>query len=212
EEPYLRLAAAGGALCSLIHWFDREKWNVTQYPYLAFRIRRIMPKPGVEARVELGLELASGRILTLNLTHPVENDTQMALPQPIAWRSNVWEPVIVDLRQVLPAKSVGPAEAERIIRALRITQKAAPADYELHIQSIFVFAPWRAEDQVEVIAFDASGIGGISWEGDVVSTQKSLAPAAPAVGEKGTGWLRMRVRDKAGNHSFPLHVPVVGTK
>lgn len=211
EEPYLSVSVAQG-VGYVVRRFDREKWDPLEYPYLAFRMRRIMPKPNTEARVEIAFEFASGQVLTLNLTHPPENDAQIALPNPIQWRSKVWEPLILDLSRLLPAKVTAANPNARVVRALRIIQKATPQEYALHLQSVFVFAPWRPQDRIEVVAFDTSGIGGISWEGEIVSSEKTLAPAAPAAGERGTGWLRLRVRDKAGNNSAPFHVAVVGAK
>jgi hypothetical protein len=64
-------------------------------------------------------------------------------------------------------------------------------------------------------AYDASGIDGISWEYEQVAARPAIGslevtPGDLRVSDLGPGWIVMRARDKAGNLSLPLRVPVYG--
>ena len=94
------------------------------------------------------------------------------------------------------------------VALLRFRQKSAKGPLALDLQSLYVFAPWQAKDEVKMDGFDASGMGGVTWTYEDVTESMSVFPAALSGSEDGNRWIIMRARDRAGNLSMPLRVPL----
>ena len=60
--------------------------------------------------------------------------------------------------------------------------------------------------------YDESGIGGIDCDALPQAEAAVLEPAALAGAGGGQGWVAMCARDKAGNRSTPLYLPLYGPK
>jgi hypothetical protein len=141
------------------------------------------------------------------MTEPVGKD-QISMPQSIAWQSNVWHGVTLDLPKVLASKLTAKEMDDIPIENIRLRQQKGDADAVLDLQSIFVFAPWQPEDKVKVHAYDASGIEGITWSYEDTTESTVVAPATLMAESQGNRWMMMRAVDRAGNPSAPIRLPV----
>ena len=139
----------------------------------------------------------------------------MPIPNPISWQSNAWHAVILDLHHLVAdrvkalhldkKKAASAMTVKRL--AFRALDKEEPPP--LHLQSVFVFSRWLDADTVRINGYDVSGVAGVTWQAGGHTDTMTVSPAAADPRRGGNTWLRMRVRDRAGNVSFPLRVPVV---
>jgi len=211
QEPWLRITPQEGK-ASILYEFSKTVWPLKSYPYVAFRIRRPAMQPEEKQKIQMVFDLDSDEKYVLSLTHPKGGKSRINLQSPIEWQSNVWHAVTLDLCELLTGKVEGAALEKTKVKQVKltITEKGEekPLNGPVDIQSVFVFAPWSEKDTVSMNAYDASGVAGVSWSCAKEDKALSLSPAALSAHGPGDGWLEMRVRDKAGNLSAPLHVPV----
>ena len=97
---------------------------------------------------------------------------------------------------------------DKAVRKLYFQQQGAKKKMVLELQNMYIFSAWKEEDMVKLKAFDASGIDGMSWSYEAQTDSMALAPATMTGTEGINRWVVMRARDRAGNLSMPIHVPV----
>lgn len=207
SEAFLRLTPQKGKARMSVA-FRKDEWCPAAHPYLAFRVRRPDMRPDEATAIVMTLELSDQGKRHLSLTQATDGKTSISLDTPIAWQSNTWHAVAFDLAAALAGTVKPDSLADLTVKALHVSVKDAEADQPLDLQSVFVFSRWQQEDTVDMRAYDASGVGGLTWTCDKQSSGTSLSPASLQANLAGEGWLVMRMRDKAGNLSTPLHVPL----
>ncbi len=181
------------------------RWKVQAHPCLAFRMRRPAPSTNAAARIDVALELDPTNTLVVALAGPSGGGTnRVSLPRPVVWRTNEWESFTLDVPSLLKQK--GLAQKPVKVKSLSFVTTALSTNDVLHLQSVFVFAPWGPRDRVKMSAYDESGIGDIRWEAAQQADGTDIAPATPT----GEGWMTMRLSDKAGNLATPVHLPMYG--
>ena len=204
EAPWLSVrppATTGGVVVAF-----SPRWRVKAYPNLAFRIRRPALDAGPKARIDLVLDLDTNRAVTVALTPGDPGTNRMVLSRPITWASNTWASVTMDVSKVLA--DAGIAGHGTAIRSLGVMMSGLNTNVPVHLQSVFVFAPWKSDDRVAMDGYDESGIAGVTWETAQQTDGTDVAPATPE--GNGEGWATLRMRDKAGNASTPLYLPMGG--
>jgi len=139
----------------------------------------------------------------------------LQLPRPIAWDSESWHNVNVDLRRLF--SDMGAKKLDDLkVKQSSLRRTHMPDNHPLQIARVVIYTDFAADDVVRLRGYDATGIKGISWayigrdgkelaRGQVNRVQVAPAklPYDPAPG----GWLRLHLRDGAGNLSRPLWVP-----
>jgi hypothetical protein len=209
DAPYLALKAH--ARTGLMTCTMTQKWTVAAYPYLAFRLRRTVLPTNDTARLDLTLETGSTNRYVLALTKPRKGDNWLNHPYPLVWQSNVWESFTLDVgslvRKRLPADEFNKIVIKKI--SLRLSD-TTPGSF-LHAQGFFVFAPWGGGDRVTLDAYDESGLETVVSEA-LPRVDGLFVEPEDLSGSDGHGWKALRVRDRAGNLSLPLWVPIYGRK
>ncbi len=206
EAPWLAVqpsVATGGAVMAF-----SPQWRTKKYPCLAFRLRRPMLAPGDSNRIDVVLETETNAPIRIGLTPDAANSNRLSLPKPITWVSNEWASVTLDVASLL--KDAGVTGKQAVVKSLSFVETGLPTNGLLNIQSVFAFAPWGPGDRVVMDAYDESGISGVSWETAQHSDGPALEPGSLAASAAGQGWVTMRMRDKAGNLSAPLYLPMGG--
>jgi hypothetical protein len=99
-----------------------------------------------------------------------------------------------------------------VLKSLAFISTGTATNFCQDLQSVFVFSPWQKNDLIQMDAYDESGIDGIAWESAQHAPELSLTPATLPGSADGNGWMTLRVRDRAGNLSTPLHVPTCGRR
>lgn len=213
EPPYLRVIAGRSAV--LTASIARTNWAIQKFPYLALRIRRpFVASTNDPALLQLSLELSSSNTVSVLLS-PAKRGSSRShyiLPEPIVWRSNQWESAFLDIEAAVKTRFPTQSLEGLAVRSLTLRQTGpAPTD-EFHLQSVFAYAPGPAADPVKINAYDASGMDQpeVSYE---TATGQPVELAAfsgsPAATNKpASGWMLFRAKDKAGNLTAPLRVPV----
>ena len=187
-----------------------SKWILANHPYLAFRIRRPKIQDGEKTRIDMVLDLSDGKSCEVSLTHDDKGKRRVPLPEPIPWRENVWFSVTLDLRNLLRELLTETKLAKLEVRRIRFSRSDAPDELPLHLQDLFVFTSWQEGDKVRVLAYDASGMAGITT--DYLSTDGMLfLPTVDGMPAPPNGWMELKARDRAGNLSHPVRFPFHGT-
>lgn len=211
ELPYLS-AEVQSRTGGVVYAFTTP-WMVQKHRYLAFRLRRPVMATNDTTRIDLVLGIKPATNIVVALTsNDKRNDGRLPFPKPVDWHPNVWESFTLDVAELLKDKLPPDAAKELSVQSLAFVTINGVTNVSLHVQSVFVLAPWGAGDRVVMDAYDESGIGGIDWEATQRTEQTALEPAALAVTSGMPEWVTMRARDKAGNLSTPLHLPVCGRK
>ncbi len=168
------------------------------------------------------------------------DNIQLCEGQLVPWRSNVWHDVTMNIYEVLKQAmhkdfkeeqlydwdmpetledepDVIDAEIDKIlhrhaIKSVYICRLDARANELLHLQSFFIFSAWMPDSKIRLLAFDASGVAGamLGCDNIPVPMQFATRPIDPLRGDQ-TTWMIVRARDRAGNLTDPLRIPMMGT-
>jgi hypothetical protein len=210
EAPYL--AVTSSTTTGAIYCAFTPKWQTTAYPYLAFRMRYPTLGSNDAPSVRLLLEMEPTNTLVLALSNIPPAVARQIPPQPLTWQSNVWQSFTLDVAAFLEHKRAAGVTNSGVIKGLSLVSSGTATNLREHVQSFYIFAPWGSNDVIHMNAFDESGIAGLNVESLQESSGLTVTPAmAPGVPE-GTGWMTLRVRDRAGNLSTPLHAPTCGKR
>ena len=212
ELPYLAAevqAKTGG----VVHAFATP-WPVQKYPYLAFRLRRPAIATNDTAHIDLvlGMKPATNTV-TVGLTRDAGGGgNRVALSKPVEWKPGAWESFTFDVAAIFKNKLPSEVPKKMSVHSLAFFVTNVTAGVSLDVQSVFVFGPWDAGNRAAMDAYDESGIAGIEREAAQWAEHPILEPASFAETSGGQGWITMRARDKAGNPSTPIYLPVYGRK
>jgi len=212
ESPYLCsvVTTNGGTIW---HSFESAPWPVMAYPYLSFRIRRPDMSTNDTTRIDMELEPMQNptNVLALSLTHTATGTAAVVLSEPLVWQSNTWYSLTFDIPQLLKDKYTTDQLKEMKIKHLKLVRSGNTTTNTLHVQSFFVFAPWKPVDAVKLNAYDASGMEGNVSTNEFAEKNMTLVPASLPVADRETGWVALAARDRAGNDTQPVWVPLFST-
>jgi hypothetical protein len=210
DEPPVLQIDVGGNEAFVVEQFQRAPWNPDRFPLLALRVGFAKLPP-----------TTSPATLTLTLIHrvgeakPVTASTELfvaaeTLPPEFSgtvnWTAGGVSELVINVRDLLRRLSDGKTPGQ--IVGLRFDfGNAAGAQFQIHHATIF--APWGPDDEFELRAYDASGMGGVAWQDDGHSDGLQLKPAQIDLPANDAAWLRLRVRDRAGNATPALHIPAL---
>lgn len=208
EAPYLTLAS-GSSTGAMTHLFS-PKWNVDQYPCLAFQLRHPVLISNENPRVAIILETEATNTFKFSLSEIPADAILHAPPKPLTWASNAWQSFIIDAGKLIKNQQPAGSTNQFVVKSLTFITDGNAKRCQQQLQSVFVFASWKTNDLIKMDAYDESGIAGIQWKDTLQTNGTSLTPYSLPASVKETGWLTLRVRDKAGNLSLPLHIPILG--
>ena len=205
EAPYLAFTVPAGT-GGVVRAFS-PKWNVRTHPYLAFRLRQ--PGPGTNdlSRVKIVLEFEPTNSLAFALTNA---QIGVNRPLPATGLSNEWQSFAFDVSALLKGRVTAEIIKAPIVKSMALISVETNS-VAFNLNSVYIFAPWGRGNRIDLDAYDESGIGGIDWESTHQATAMGLEPAAVPATADGAGWITLRARDKAGNLSTPLYVPIHGS-
>jgi len=231
EEPYLAVDAVKNN-ASVAFRPGNIKWYIDEYPLLAFRIRRPNLMPKDSAQIDLVIDFGAPNTFVIPLAEPgkKKNKKKLYLAEPIPWRSNTWHSVMLDLSSFLRqnvetgkldvilgtnphGRETDPEKRKKMlpVKEMALRMQNAKDSGPVHLQSVFVFAPFRSNDTVRMNAFDVSGMAGVTWECEKIASTSDISPANLALQDHESGWILLRNRDKAGNLSIPFRFPLFRT-
>ena len=98
------------------------------------------------------------------------------------------------------------------IKQLHLEVQQADKKTTLRLQSLFAMRPWTSADEVKLQAYDVSGVDGVTWDYEPSAFVRhdagtGIRPAMIRAGLARSGWLVMRIPDRAGNLSLPVRIP-----
>ena len=204
-EAFVR-SDSQGKEADLAMRFDDPKWVISRYPFLSFRVRRPVMTAKETVKIDLAFDLSNGQTWTASLTQPVEGKDRVNLPQAVPWESNKWHAVTINVYDLLKTK-IKEADLQTLgVTLLHFRRADAGEKHTLDLQNLFVYSKWKPGDIVTMDAYDASGIDGITVEGANKLNAMQVAPASLGAGNG--GWAQLQARDKAGNLSVPIRIPL----
>ncbi|MCF7854181.1 MAG: hypothetical protein K9N51_05230 [Candidatus Pacebacteria bacterium] len=211
-------------------------WMLREFPYVAFRVRR--PHVGNDKiEVFLELDCSHNTQFTIPLDQAADAKKYVTIEDPIKWAENTWHNVILNLydrivihrverltehlmaSEKLSEKDARAKAREKAVeqldklrvRALRIVVHYKGARRPIDWQALSVFKGWGDSDALIVRGFDASGVAGTTVGGDreVALDTCTIVPAKLPPHDVGVPyWIHVKCRDKAGNLTSPMYVPV----
>ncbi len=207
QEPWLEHVSKGRQSAFWMQFQRPRVWRPARHPFLAFQIRR----PAIPARdntaIVLTLECHGKRTYHIPLSgKPKRNEPVLAMPEPIEWKPGAWHPVTLDLHALLSPLMSGREWNSLRVHRLRFSVETGPRPETTCLRSVFVFSAWGPEHEVKVNAFDASGIAETLWRIEDAAPTMTFAPAG--MDQTLNRWATAQVRDRAGNLSFPWHIPL----
>ncbi len=189
--------------------FGRDRWNLDQHPWLTFRAGfATLPRRKRPEALTLTLFYLRGRGgEQQSISVPIFDDADKLPDEFIAttdWSEGGISEFMVDVRSLM--RRLVPGRRVSRIVGLRFEFESARHSV-FNIYQAAVMAPWGEDHIFGVKAYDASGVAGFVWPEDGASNGTRLRPARldlPA----DLNWLRLQVRDRPGNKSFVIHLPL----
>ncbi len=208
-EPYL--VTTGRKKAGIIHL--RTKWNLEDFPFLAVQLQRPSKRDKSTMILQLATSAGSYQIPLANDPKTVNSRT-LEPPRALKWQPGEWTPAVLNIRELIRNK--GKKHRQIVISRISVIRSGIKGKAELHIKNLTIFAAWRPDNVVALNAYDASGIGKVSWEyvadGKVLKQGRQsslkLAPAKLGLPLKPDGWLKVHIADRAGNSTPPFYLPV----
>lgn len=197
--------------------FGKTPWIPSEHPWLALSLCATHAMVEADkAAVTVTLHAAKDQKFTVNgkptdhIRLPLIAEPSEALKSRYAksligkidWTTNRWNDMLIDVRRLAdPETGALPAIASVELGFAR------EKNLRVRIRSMAVMAPWEPETRLHFTAHDASGMGGIVWPGGETDRME-VAPATLPSSEDGLPWRRLRLRDKPGNTTPEIYLPV----
>jgi hypothetical protein len=191
-------------------------WNAGRFPYMAISLR-LAPDAKVKAGDKLwellvrpqpppsrGRRPERGNACVLSFTTATAADNKVVFGN-LAWEPGRWNDLIVDVAALV--RQEGGNDSSLLLRECDLILPDG-AQHRLQIRAAAVMSAWGPNDLARFQPYDASGIAGIFWQGGGHSAHTLLRPAriAPPAGD--STWLKLTVRDRAGNATAPYLLPL----
>ncbi len=185
-------------------------WNTGRHPFLALSVR-IDPaskKPSSAAtlfRLRLRAEEAPRQARTTTLTVTPRTLADSVVHGNMAWEPGRWNDIVIDVPGLIRRTS-GIRDAIDLRDLDILLSEKSP--YVIQVRAVAVMRAWTPADRLVLRAYDASGIDGLYWQGGGHAPFTALRPALAALPEDDNTWMKLRVRDRAGNETAPYLVPM----
>lgn len=212
---------------------ETKKWNPKQHPMLSVRLRRPTIPKDSESTTQLILNYGEKDRLLVPIDFRRRNRAAINLDDPVDWEAGEWATITLNVYDKLE-KAVGRRKASDIlITSVDLFRKDTVDNEPIDMYGFTIYRPWEADHSITLGAYDASGLAGLQWsyldydrdaepeadaEGKDVSPPRviasgysdsfTLTPAELDLERVPNGWLRLQSKDKAGNLSVPLLLPM----
>ena len=211
REPYIE-CKLGRKSAYVAFRFGKSSWRVADFPYLSCKVR--IPSGTTTNKVTLDMILYTAKkdTYTVRLTGGKLEKDMVALPEPVTWDDGGWHDVSFDVRDILDSAVAAEEKSGKGVSTLRLSLSRVTGDKGavLQLKDLYLYSDWPKNKKVELRAYDASGIDGMLWrEGDGESKDLSFSPGSLASVTSATRWIRLHVRDNAGNLSIPVRIPMM---
>jgi hypothetical protein len=123
----------------------------------------------------------------------------------LKWEPGRWNDLMVDVAEFLKQES-GLAEAFELQEFAIVLPAASP--YRLQVRAGAILSAWAATDVLAFRAYDASGVSGLTWQGGGQAPFTVIRPARVSLPADDPCWMKLAIRDRAGNASHPFLVPI----
>jgi hypothetical protein len=123
----------------------------------------------------------------------------------VKWEPGRWNDLIVDVDALLRRESGAGAAPQ--VRDLDISLPGDAA-HSLQFRAAAIMSAWNPGDLLVLRAYDASGIEGLFWQGGGHAPLTALRPARVALPADDPVWMKLTVRDRAGNSTAPFLLPI----
>ena len=122
----------------------------------------------------------------------------------LKWEPGRWNDLIIDVAAFLKRESgvTDPFD----VREFDIVLPAS--SQTLHVRAGVILAPWAPTDLFTFRAYDASGIAGLDWQRGGHAPHTALRPGLVKLPADDPAWMKLAVRDRAGNPSPPFLLPI----
>lgn len=213
QASHVTLKAAGkGGMVGRI--YNNPNWVIDNHRYLALSLR-LAPatKPSTNeviaeirfrpAKLPRGVRAEREGSFFLPLTRKTAAN-QTTLFGNLKWEAGHWNDLIIDVAAFLQQASGSNEPFE--LREFNIV--LPPASDLLHVRAAAIMAPWAATDLFTFRAYDASGIAGLFWQGNGQAPHTAIRPAFVKLPADDPVWMKITIRDRAGNNSLPFLLPL----
>ncbi len=212
KEPYMVLSSDRSKASAqlILDSIRRKKWSIANYPYIAMRLRRPVIPERDKSKTDLVIVMQDETEFILPLDNKRKGAKVIHLAEPIKWVEGQWHPIIIDLREVLKEKIAEDRFDISTIAQVNFEHRLLSEQEVLHMQSVFIYSDWMPEHKLRLDAFDKSGTDGLVWDADGSSSTMTIAPSKVNEAALLGDWMTISARDRAGNRSYPLRIPLRG--
>ncbi len=195
------------------------QWKPATHPWLSFRL--CLPVRNKATKLHVILTTAAKKSYSISLTTPSKARTELNRTRTFTWRNNKWQRFSFNVKDMLKAAGVTDAAiAGMTITKVNFTRRGAQHKESLYLDDFFIHGPARDPGKPDLFkwrAYDASGVASLEiasvdagdkilWTRSVTDTDLDLNTLRPKIGKH--AWLKCRAKDKAGNLSVPLWLPL----
>ena len=195
--------------------FSNPNWNSSTHRYLALSLR-LAPKsspPTNSLLFELcfrpsklpdGVKSPARGLYRLPVYPHTRADNKIVFGN-LDWKAGRWNDLIVDTAACLQNFSGNPNPF--LLQEFAFAMPSnAPAVVQIRAGAIMT--PWAPTDLINLRAYDASGISGLHWQGNGYAPHSAFRPALVALPEAEPCWMRLTIRDRAGNSTPVILLPI----
>jgi hypothetical protein len=202
----------------------KTEWKLSERPYLSFMMCVPARRDKQRTFVELVFDDKIGDNVTrlIGIDAPSGRD-QLELNTATSYdrAAGKWLRYDFDVRQMLNAKGVSAETlAARTVVKLRFYVENVNHNDVMLLDNIWIYGPVGQDDKLSWSGVDISGIDSLEctalalddkelWT-ESLPADKPSEMAVLAAKVKGFQWLRLRIRDRAGNFSTPCLIPLHG--
>lgn len=190
--------------------FRQQLWNVDRFPFLALRagFAKLPEKTSPSTfRLILSHQTPDGKTkpVAFDLFLP-RNELPTEVRGTVDWNAGGTCEWVIDVGSLLRRTRQLTGDIGKVENLQFKFQRAAGAQFR--IQQAAICAPWGQDDTWTVHAYDASGVAGLAWQGNGQSDTLAVSPASLTLPDGDTDWLRLVARDRAGNPTLPMPLPM----
>ena len=139
-----------------------------------------------------------------NLLDLLEPESQKYITGQISSDTNVWNDVIINIRDFLRAGTDNNKAAPLASVTISICAKTAGSVSQL--RSLWIMAPWTAKNTLTYTVYDLNGVTERHWQGGYV--ENSFAPIDIKPHTPDDNWMRIRFGDAVGNKTELQMIPL----
>ncbi|MBQ7177231.1 MAG: hypothetical protein IJS08_07430 [Victivallales bacterium] len=185
------------------------KWELAKCPYIAFRLSTTTFRKTMKARLLLITE--DNKTYMISLTKPAKEASELNTKQSFTWENGKWINYAFNVRQMLVDKGIKDVDKMRI-KAVHFQRVGVVHRDTLLLDDFHIFGE-TAKLNARITAFDISGVASVDvYDGDALLKSYPVSDKDrydfSEWRNEGIRWLRLVVKDKAGNMSVPTWLPI----